>query len=242
MRNGGITSEHGGIILAMILRILGWLGASSGVGALLYWQVVLAEGAYLGPRAVRCIYQLGAQRYDAVRQPWQQSADAILLPHLHAALANRNAPRILDVATGTGRVPRLLCADPSFHGVVTALDLTPAMLAQARRKAPALPVLWLQAEANALPGTAASVDLVTCLEALEYFPQPRQALHEMVRVLRPGGTLLLSKVPDNWARLLPGRALQRSQLAQTLHDLGCADVHFAPWQDGHYELVWAKRR
>ncbi|PDW04871.1 class I SAM-dependent methyltransferase [Candidatus Viridilinea mediisalina] len=226
-----------GIILSMIYRILGWLAGGLGVGALLYWQVILAEGAYFGRWAVRLIYRLGAKHYDALRQPWQAEADAILQTHMQAALGNHAYPHVLDVATGTGRVPLLLYGSANFNGVVVALDLTPAMLTTAQAKSAQLPILWLQAEAEALPAPNATFDLVTCLEALEYFPHPRHALAEMVRVLRPGGTLLLSKVPDSWARLLPGRAFQRMHLEQTLQAFGCHEVTFAAWQEGHYELV-----
>jgi SAM-dependent methyltransferase len=222
---------------------LWWLGGGLGAAALLYWQVVLAEGAYLGPRAVRLVYALGARHYDAVRAPATAAADAALFPLLQALLAANGRPRVLDVATGTGRVPLLLASDPAFAGLVAALDLTPEMLREARRKeesAAAPPrALWHLAEAGNLPWPAAVFDLVTCLEALEYFPRPRRALAELARVLRPGGALLLSKVPDRWARLLPGRALTGAALAGELARLGLAGARIFPWQPDHYELVVA---
>lgn len=222
-----------------------WLAGGAGAAALLYWQVVLAEGAYLGPRAVRLVYALGARHYDAVRAQAQPPADAALLPLLRAPLAAAR-PRVLDVATGTGRVPLLLASDPAFTGQVAALDLTPQMLREARRKedmaaAPA-GVLWHLAEAGNLPWPDAAFDLATCLEALEYFPRPRQALAELARVLRPGGALLLSKVPDRWARLLPGRALTTAALRRELARLGFTAIEVRPWQPNHYELVSAHRQ
>lgn len=225
---------------------LWWLGGGAGAAALLYWQVVLAEGAYLGPRAVRLVYALGARHYDAVRAPAQGAADAALLPLLRAALADAARPRILDVATGTGRVPLLLASDPAFAGQVVALDLTPQMLHEARRKEQTTPggraALWHQAEAGNLPWPAGVFDLATCLEALEYFPRPRRALAELARVLRPGGALVLSKVPDGWARLLPGRALSGAALRRELARLGFGSIDMLPWQPGHYELVVARRQ
>ncbi|NTU83581.1 MAG: class I SAM-dependent methyltransferase [Chloroflexales bacterium] len=230
----------------MVHSALWWVGGGSGVAALLYWQIVLAEGAYLGPRAVRLVYQIGARHYDQVRASSQPAADAALRPLLHAALAATARPSILDIATGTGRVPMLLCEDPAFVGQVAALDLTPLMLREARRKArslcPASEVGWHLAEAGSLPWASAAFDLVTCLEALEYFPRPRRALAEMARVLRPGAALVLSKVPDGWARLLPGRALTRAALSRELGRLSFVDITFSAWQHGHYELVVARRR
>lgn len=227
------------------MNILGWLGGAAGVAALLYWQVIIAEGAYLGPWAVRLIYTLGARHYDAVRAAHQPPADLALRPFLARALAGRPHPAVLDVATGTGRAPLLIRALAGFDGTLAALDLTPAMLAEARRKereaGPGAPVAWLLGEAGALPAPAARFDLVLCLEALEYLPRPRRALAELVRVLQPGGTLLLSTWPDAWARLLPGHAFAARTLVRELSALGCVDLAVYPWQHGHYDLVVARR-
>ncbi|EPR37170.1 Methyltransferase type 11 [Desulfovibrio sp. X2] len=48
------------------------------------------------------------------------------------------------------------------------------------------------ANAEALPFADASYDTVLCLEVAEYIPDPAQALREMLRVLRPGGSLIFS--------------------------------------------------
>ncbi len=229
---------------------LWWLGGGAAAWALGYWQVVLAEGAYLGPWAVRLVYALGARHYERVRAASQPAADAVLLPLLHAAVAGLPHPRVLDVATGTGRVPLLLQAEPTFNGILAGLDLTPQMLAVARERAAvcatqaspemAPPPFWHLGEAGNLPWCSGVFDLVTCLEALEYFPHPRRALAELVRVARPGAPLLISKVPDTLARLLPGRAFTRRALTRLLATLGCAEVTILPWQPGHYELVAAR--
>ncbi len=223
------------------------LGALSGAGALAlgYWLIVIAEGAYFGSWAVRTVYRFGAPHYDAIRAGSISADPDQLLPSLLAACNHVQHPQVLDVATGTGRVPLLLCSAPSFHGSIDALDLTMQMLDQARAKQQAIcataPVRWHQGEAGQLPWSDAQFDLVTCLEALEYFPHPRRALAEMARVLRPGGTLLISKVPDNWARLLPFRALPGAQLQAELRQLGLRDTLIRPWQPGHYELVTARK-
>lgn len=223
-------------------RALWWLSGAVGGAALIYWQLVVAEGAYLGPAAVRLIYSLGAKHYDAVRTPGQSEADAALMPLLAEAAALRPRPTALDVATGTGRVPALLAELWPPPRLVAALDLTPSMLAQARRRQLPLdpPAGWTLGEASALPWPDSCFDLVTCLEAMEYFPRPRRALAEMARVLRPGGTLIVSKWPDSWARWLPGKALGTAALRRELAALGLVDLEIRPWQHGHYELVRAR--
>jgi ubiquinone/menaquinone biosynthesis C-methylase UbiE len=222
-----------------------WLAGGCAAAALLYWLIVIGEGAYLGPWAVRLVYRLGARHYDAVRAPTQADDAQVLLPLLRAALAGVARPAILDVATGTGRVPLLLACAPLDYSELVGLDLTPQMLERARAsqaaRCPQAAIRWQLGEAGRLGWPAGHFDLVSCLEALEYFPRPQQALAEMARVLRPGGTLVLSKWPDGWARSLPGRALTAAALRRTLAGLGFAGVEIRPWQPGNYELVIAKK-
>ncbi|MFN8502295.1 class I SAM-dependent methyltransferase [Kouleothrix sp.] len=224
-----------------------WLGliAVPAVLALLYWLIVVGEGTYLGRYAVRFIYQRGARIYDDVRRPVVASDAALLLPLLRAALAGRAAPRVLDVATGTGRVPLLLATQPWFGGTICAIDLAPAMLARAAAKLAAAGLAGRVAlrvgEAGALPWPDAAFDLAISLEALEFFPRPRRALAEMARTLAPGGVLIVSKYPDAWARALPLKALTRAAMRRALARLGFGAVEFRAWQPGHYELVIATK-
>jgi SAM-dependent methyltransferase len=99
-----------------------------------------------------------------------------------------------------------------------------------------------EGDASALPWPNGAFDLVTSLEALEFFPRPRRALAEMARVLRPGGTLVISKYPDVWARALPLKGLTRRSMVRTLTRLGFEAIEFADWQPGHYELVIARKK
>ncbi|MBX0326498.1 class I SAM-dependent methyltransferase [Oscillochloris sp. ZM17-4] len=222
-----------------------WLIGAIIAAASLYWLVVIGEGTYLGPWAVRLVYRLGAAHYDSVRASTHAADPALLLPVLREALAGVARPQVLDVATGTGRVPLLIAGEPGFDGMVVGLDLTEAMLDRARAKqaesCPQAPIRWVRAEAGRLAWPDASFDMVSCLEAIEYFPRPRRALAEMARVLRPGGALVISKWPDAWARALPGRALTCSALTRRLTGMGLAAITIRPWQPGNYELVTAKK-
>ena len=222
-----------------------WPLAALALQAFLYWLIVVGEATYLGRYAVRFIYQRGAGIYDAARGKVTAGDERDLLPHLRAMLEGLAAPRVLDVATGTGRVPLLLTSQPWFGGEVCGVDIAPAMLAQAQAKVAAAGlggrVTLHEGDASALPWPDSTFDLVTSLEALEFFPRPRRALAEMARVLRPGGALVVSKYPDVWARALPLKGLTRRGMARALAHLGIGAIEFRDWQPGHYELVIAKK-
>jgi malonyl-CoA O-methyltransferase len=91
---------------------------------------------------------------------------------------------VLDVACGTGRYSRLALA----HGARLALGVDNSL---AMLRASAQPLRAL-ADAEALPLPAAAVDVVICALALGHLPTLGPALREISRVLRPGGSALLS--------------------------------------------------
>lgn len=96
---------------------------------------------------------------------------------------------VLDVACGTGEnVPFL----PPV-AAVTAVDLSPQMLARARRRSERLgrDVDLRQMSAQALDFPDGSFDTVTTAMSTCTFPDPVAALREMARVARPGGRILL---------------------------------------------------
>ncbi|MEO8887767.1 MAG: class I SAM-dependent methyltransferase [Jatrophihabitantaceae bacterium] len=96
----------------------------------------------------------------------------------------------LDVAAGPGTVTHILAERIGLGGRVIASDISPAMLQIAARKpvtAGSAPIEWIQASATPLPLPDASVDILTCQQGLQFFPDKIAALAEMRRVLRPGG-------------------------------------------------------
>ena len=102
------------------------------LGALvLYWLLVLTEGVYLGRRTVIWLYDVYARRYDNIKQYDPETETYFLaLPVLQRLVAVR-APLVLDVATGTGRLPLALLEQPMFQGRIVALDLSRKMLSVA---------------------------------------------------------------------------------------------------------------
>ena len=80
---------------------------------------------------------------------------------------------------------------------VTGIDLSEEMLAIARQKAPM--VTFMIADAEHLPFPDASFDAVTCAFGVRNFVHLEQGLNEMLRVLKPGGQLVILELatPDS---------------------------------------------
>jgi ubiquinone/menaquinone biosynthesis C-methylase UbiE len=104
----------------------------------------------------------------------------------------------LDAACGTGRHSACLAA---LGHTVTGVDSSPAMLKHAREKVP--DGEFHEADLHELPLPDDHVDLVVCALALMHVPDLEPVLAELVRVLRPGGSLVIS----DWRILVGDRGL-----------------------------------
>ena len=112
-------------------------------------------------------------------------------------LTSRARGRVLEVAVGTGRNLPHYPADMT----VTGIELSPAMLAIARRRAADLGRDFdlVEGDAEHLPWGDASFDTVVCALSLCTIPDPAAAIGEMKRVLVPGGRLLLlDHIGSSW--------------------------------------------
>jgi len=209
---------------------------------ILYWLLVITEGAYLGPRVVAWLYDLSASRYDAVKQFDPNDENYFLALPLLRALNDVRAPIVLDVATGTGRLPLALLRQSGFRGQVIGLDLSRQMLHLAQHKArrQGLRLCLIRQDAARLPFADGSFDAVTCVEALEFLADPQESLEEMARVLRPGGVLLVTNRVNWEARLMPGKAFSGPVLRVLLESLGLTRIEIRRWQEC-YDLVWAQK-
>ena len=213
------------------------------LGGLLYWELVIAEGTHLGARVVVALYDRFAPRYDRIKHfDPQVETDTLALP-LTLALAEVAEPRVLDVAGGTARLARTLLPQLAFDGQVVTLDLSAPMLRAGRPHAAAWPgrVHWLQAPASALPFAAEAFDAVTCLEALEFLPSARETIAECLRVLRPGGVLLLTNRVGFDAALMFGKSFSRPAFLRLLAEYPREGVAVERWQV-EYDLVWATKK
>ena len=140
---------------------------------------------------------------------------------------------LLDVGAGTGFLS--VMAAKLGHRV-TGLDLTPAMLDRARRRAGEadLDIAWHQGDAQALPFPDAVFDGVISRHVLWTMPDPAQALREWIRVTRPGGRVIWFDAmtpPAGWRNPAWMGRLRRT-LAAGLRRLSREPDHAAPH---HYD-------
>ncbi len=102
------------------------------------------------------------------------------------AIAPVTGERILDIAAGTGTSSAAIARSGAD---VVAVDFSPGMIEVGRTKHPKIE--FLEADAMALPFKANEFDAVTISFGLRNIEDPRKALKEMFRVLKPGGRVVV---------------------------------------------------
>jgi ubiquinone/menaquinone biosynthesis C-methylase UbiE len=132
---------------------------------------------------------------DEQRQAWLD---------LLTRLAGRAPQRVLDVGCGTGFLSLMLAA---LGHDVTGIDLSPQMIDRARRKAEqaSLQIDFRVGDAVAIGCPDKAYQLVVARHVIWTLPDPQRGVAEWLRVLRPGGRLIL--IEGKWA---DNEALARS--------------------------------
>ncbi|MBE2271385.1 MAG: class I SAM-dependent methyltransferase [Anaerolinea sp.] len=223
------------VIAAILIAVI----VVAALVALGWWLFIETEGVYLGRRVVIWLYDLYAARYDRIKKFQRHYDHMFLAQPLMERIAPNESPRVLDVATGTGRLPLALIRHKRFRGQVIGLDLSRRMLDHAADKLADRRVQWVCAPAESLPFPTGTFDVVTCLEAIEFMTRRETALREMIRVLRPGGILLATNRIH--ARWMVGKTYKDDDLAALLQRLGMGQVEIESWQVD-YDLVWGYKK
>ena len=151
-----------------------------------------------------------ALKYDDwYRTPAGRFADRAEKEAVMSLLEPRPGMKVLDVGCGTGNYSLELAG---MGLAVTGLDASPEMLKVARAKAEerGLDVEFVLGDALHLPFADGSFDAVICICALEFLPDPKAALLEAYRVLKPGGRLVAGVIgkDSSWGRFYREKALQ----------------------------------
>lgn len=121
---------------------------------------------------------------------WHQMVKAALLTL--GGLAGRT---VLEIGCGRGAMSFWLASQLPRPKQVVGADFSPEAIRLARRltdTSPELPLTWSVEDIQAIRQPDASFDFVLSCETIEHVPDPRKALRELARVLRPGGRLLLT--------------------------------------------------
>ena len=137
-------------------------------------------------------YTHRAEQYDS---QWSFYIEATTRETL-ARLPLRPTDSLLDIGCGNGALLEPL-ARTFPHAKLAGMDPVANMLALARRKLPSRASLcggW----AEQLPYKDASFDVVVSCNMFHYVREPRTALEEMMRVLRPGGWIVITDWCDDY--------------------------------------------
>ncbi len=132
-----------------------------------------------------------AHRYDFLNHALSLNIDRRWRRELVRACEVARGEHVLDVATGTGDVA-LEFTRRTNAGRIVGLDPSPGMLDVASAKvAGAARIQLVLGDALALPFPDAVFDVVTIAFGLRNLPDYERGVREMVRVLRPGGRLVV---------------------------------------------------
>jgi len=207
---------------------------------LLFWELRVCEGAHLGPRFVVWLYDIAASRYDRIKGfdfDWEQH---FLGEPIHELLSGIPGARLLDVGAGTGRLSRTLLSNWNANSIVVNLEPSKAMLSLGKQWTRSDQTPWIQAFAVPLPFQSDAFDIVASLEVLEFTPNPNTTLSELVRVLLPGGWLIITNRIGWEAPWILGHSFKRDNFPSVLEEAGLTDITVYPWQMD-YDLAWARK-
>jgi len=136
------------------------------------------------------------QMFDSIAPRYEILTDVISLGQdmrwrrvATAALKVGPGDTVLDVAGGTGASASALARTGAN---VTAIDLSPGMVAQGRKDHPS--VNFVVGDAEALPFDDRTFDAVTAFFGLRTMPEPQRVLAEMARVTKPGGRIVICEL------------------------------------------------
>jgi demethylmenaquinone methyltransferase / 2-methoxy-6-polyprenyl-1,4-benzoquinol methylase len=138
------------------------------------------------PGEVADMFDGVAMRYDRVNNLLSVGNAPLWRLATVRAVDPQPGERILDVGAGTGTSSAALT---KTGATVVGVDISPGMLEEARRKHPDLE--FVEANADRLPFGSDEFDAVTVSFGLRNMKDPKAALGEMYRVLKPGGRLVI---------------------------------------------------
>ncbi|TDJ16214.1 MAG: bifunctional demethylmenaquinone methyltransferase/2-methoxy-6-polyprenyl-1,4-benzoquinol methylase UbiE [Gammaproteobacteria bacterium] len=146
-------------------------------------------------RRVSSVFSSVAENYDLMNDLMSFGVHRLWKRFAVDLAGVRKGQRVLDLAAGTGDLARQFVRKVGDAGSVTLADLNADMLDVGRRRLIDSGVLnavaYVQTDAESLPFAADRFDLVSIAFGLRNVTDKGRALASMLRVLRPGGQLLI---------------------------------------------------
>ena len=156
-------------------------------------------------RHVAGVFDSVATRYDLMNDLMSAGLHRLWKRFAIETSGVRPGERVLDIAGGTGDLARLFADRVGPRGEVVLTDVNAAMLRRGRDRS--LDAGWIlpvaQCDAERLPFAPALFDCVSVAFGLRNMTHKDAALREMLRVLKPGGRLLVLEFSRVWAPLQP---------------------------------------
>jgi len=154
---------------------------------------------------VRGVFSSVAQRYDLMNDLMSAGLHRVWKRFAIELCGVREGAKVLDVAGGTGDLAMQLAKRAGGKGEVWLTDINAEMLARGRDRLndAGYPLPAIRCDAEKLPFADSYFDCVTVAFGLRNMTHKDIALHEMLRVLRPGGRLMVLEFSRVWQPLAP---------------------------------------
>lgn len=152
-------------------------------------------------RVTQTMFNEAAGGYDSAESLTAMGSGAWYRREVLRRCGLREGMTLVDVAAGTGLVTVAGVELVGATGRVIAVDPSPGMLAELRKK---VSVEVVEAYAESMPLPDAQADFVSMGYALRHVGDLGRALSEYLRVLRPGGTVCIMEISRPRSRLLRG--------------------------------------
>ncbi len=133
--------------------------------------------------------------FDGIADKWDGWIDLNeIRPVLFEGLKGfgvKEGETVVDLGCGTGNLTAVLLEILGAEGRIVSVDFSAKMIAAAAAKIKDERVSWVCAPSDELPLTDASVDKIICYSAWPHFCAPEKTARELLRTLKPGGSLFV---------------------------------------------------